>query len=517
MKLTQFRPLAARGTAIVVACLGLGHGIGSAQSLQQAAKLTLHNEPEIQAANYDRLSAYENWKIVRGDLAPQVSIDGSGGYLQRDRTTDGLVSSDGDGLLSRQIGLSIRQLIYDGGLARNQTISARHGHELQALVERSMIEARIVDLAEVYLEILRAKEQVQEAKAHVSRHNDMREMIEATVGQAGNRADLALVEGRLSLAENALESQQLALDNAIVRFTRLTGQPATGLSYPPVPEIPQTEEEFSLEENWDYQAAVAALAAATHKHKSAKGNRTPKIYLDAGAGVGEDVLGVEGEDNEVRAMLVMSWDLFRGGANKALVAREHLQVRKAEELVRAAIEQSEYTRSLLWNEREGSKTSYISLSKYLSRLESALSDYKEQFKVGRQDLLNILDVQDELHTAKTKVIDAKYNVDTSAFRLAGVQGSLTEALIGTKGVNDYFGHRTTGNELTSELLSVKGTPPTGSSNSSATVVAEVSQADTTEGEPKTAPSPEPKRFRLNPFKSKGARSASEEPSDSTEG
>ncbi|MEO0444722.1 MAG: TolC family protein [Verrucomicrobiota bacterium] len=409
-----------------------------AQTLSKAAWLTLQHEPEIQAANFDRLSSEQDWKTVRGDLRPQLTMEGRSGYVERDRSTDGLVSSSGNGLLSRQIGLSVRQLLFDGGLARNQSRSAKQALEVQTFVQRSMVEARIVDLAEVYLEVLRAERQVNEAREQVTLHREIRDMIEETVGRGGNRADLALVEGRLSLAVETEASQDLALENARARFLRLTGQRPMGLTHPQVPSIPESESGILLEQNWDYQAAIAALEAAMFKHRSAKGRHLPKVYLDAGGSVGEDVLGVEGEDNELRALVVLSWDLFRGGANRALVEREHFQVQKAEELVRAAIEHSEYQRILLWKERENSKSSVRTLGSYVANLEGVLADYREQFKLGKRDLLNILDVQDELYTAEAKRTDARYNVDTTAFRLAGLQGTLTDSLIGAQAVQAYM-------------------------------------------------------------------------------
>ena len=475
-------------------------GLTSAQSLEDAVKLMLYNEPEIQAANYDRLSAYEDWKIVRGDLRPQVTLDANAGYLERDRTTDGLVTSTGEGLFSRQISASIRQLIYDGGLARHQTISAARGYEVQELVERSMVEGRVVDLCEVYLEVLRAREQVQEAQAQVNRHKDMRDMLRAQIGKGGNRADLALVDGRLSLAVSAVESQQLAYENALIRFVRLTGQPASNLNYPAVPGLPKQQSGMDVNGNWDYQASVAALSAAEHKHRSVKGNRGPKVYLDAGGSVGRDVLGIEGEDDELRAMVVMSWDLYRGGANKALQQREHWQVRKAEELAKAAREQGEYLTSLLWKEREGSKASVKSLGSYVDRLEGVLADYREQFKVGRQDLLSILDVQGELYSAKTKLIDSRYNVDTTAYRLKGVEGTLTSLLVTEEVVREYLDHDP--DKIASEQDSIAPPedlrPVSGLPKEPATPI-RVKAKPISVPAATNAKKPKTKRIRLNPF------------------
>ncbi|MEM1293875.1 MAG: TolC family protein [Verrucomicrobiota bacterium] len=464
-----------------------------AQTLEQAVKLMLYNEPEIQAANYDRLSSFEDWKMVRGDLRPQVTLNGSAGVQQRDRSVDGLVTSSGEDLFSRQIGISVRQLIYDGGLSKHQTRAAHRGYEVQELVERSMVEGRVVDLCEVYWEVLRSREQVREAQLQVSRQQVLRDMIKERVGNGGNRADLALVNGRLNLAVNSVDTQQLALENALIRFVRLTGQPASNLTRPTLPDLPDAQAGLVLHGNWDYQASVAALGAATSKYESVSGNRGPKIYLDAGGSVGQDVLGVEGEDNEARALIVMSWDLYRGGANKALQKREHWQVKKAEELVRAAEEQSEYLASILWKERDGSLATSRSMEAYVNRLEGVLSDYQEQFKVGKQDLLSILDVQAELYTAKTKLIDAQYNSKTTIYRILGVEGELTDRMVGEQFVRDYLNHDPDKDEAPESLMAVKGLPE------STEPRATVSRPEAVPVPIKTDPQPEKKRRKLNPF------------------
>lgn len=452
------------------------------QSLDHAIRLMLYHEPEIQAANFDRLSAIEDWKIARGERRPQVSLNGQAGVLDRTRTTDGLVTSSGDTLFSRQIGVSVRQLLYDGGLAKHAEKSAKKGHQAQEYLELGMLEARVVDLCEVYLEVIRAQAQVKEAQGQVNEHKDIREMIKAKSEANGNRADLALVDGRLNLAVNAYEGQKLAYENALIRFVRLTGQPVKSLAYPPVPKLPAQRNALELSGNWDLMASTTVLEAAQHKYESVTGTRAPKIYFDAGASVGEDVLGIEGEDNETRALITMSWDLYNGGANKALRQREHWQVRKSEELVRAAMEEAEYNASLLWKERQGSVASIKTLGAYVERLEGVLADYQEQFKVGRQELLNILDIHGELYSARTQLRDAKFNADTTAFRILGLQGALTSQLISHEELLTYLDRNPDEDEVPQNLRPVS--------------------REAIEVVPPPAPAEEKKRINLNPFAKK---------------
>lgn len=403
---------------------------GFSQSLGEAVLLMLEYEPELIAADRDTRSAAMDARIARADLKPHLALEGSGGFSRRDRSVDGLVSDTGDPLFSREIGLTLRQLLFDGGMTSSQSKAAEYSYEAQQLIEMGQIEARVVDLTEVYLEVIRTGSQLDLAEENVENHRKMRDMLEERARNGGSRADAALVQGRLGLAINALQTQRLARNKAIARFKRLVGQPPSVLGYPHIPELPGSLESVDLSSNWDRLAAEVSVLAAEEKYKMMRGNLSPKLYLDLGGSVGEDVLGVEGSDNEARAFIVGSWDLYRGGAKKALRDREALQVEKFEQLLRAATIQTDYHADILWQEREGSRVSIQSLGIYAGELKQVTSDYQEQFKVGRQELLNILDVQSEAYSAQSRLIDARFDADMGTYRLMGVQGRLTSFLVG---------------------------------------------------------------------------------------
>jgi len=403
-----------------------------AQTLREAVCAMLEFEPELNAAEYDTLTSREDQKIARSKLLPTVSLNATSGVSERDRSTDGLLRS-GDTLFQRQAGVSIRQLLYDGGTARNETRASRNAFIAQQYLEKSMIESRVVDLCEVYLEVLRTRRQIKLAELNVENHEKMRDMLQERTRAGGSRSDLALVQGRLGLATNRLATAKLNYRLAVGRFERLTGELPESLSYPDVPQIPSSIDDVDLSENHDYLAACEALEAAKHRARAAKGFGGPDIYIEGNVTAGRDVIGVEGEDNEVSGLVVASWDLFAGGHHQARKEREHFQVGKYEELKRTADIQRRYDLNILWQEREGSLASVEALEQYSVELDGVTADYREQFKVGRQELLNILDVQSEAFTAESQLVDARYDLDTSTFRILGVQGRATRSILGPEG------------------------------------------------------------------------------------
>ncbi|MDF1659704.1 MAG: TolC family protein [Verrucomicrobiales bacterium] len=402
------------------------------QTLREAVCHMLEFEPELNAAEYDTLSSREDQKLSRSGLFPRLSLNSSAGVTERDRSTDGLFES-GESLFQRQVGLSIRQLLYDGGTTVNQARSSRNAFLAQQYLEKSMIEERVVDLAEVYLEVIRTERQIDLAELNVRNHERMRDMLEERARAGGARSDLSLVQGRLGLATNTLATSKLALRLARNRFERLTGVIPRNLTVPEIPGVPSVMDSVDLSNNFSYLASAEALEAAQFRARASEGLDRPRIYLDGGASVGRDLGGVRGEDNEVSGLVVASWDLFSGGYNKAAKEKEHYQVGKYEELLRTADLERHYNLGVLWQEREGSLASVDALGVYARELNMVTDDYREQFKVGRQELLNILDVQSEYYTAKSRLLDANFDLDTSSYRILGVQGLATSFILGGDG------------------------------------------------------------------------------------
>ncbi len=408
----------------------LPSAMGGDLTLSKAVDLMLEYEPELNAAEYDTLSSIGDHRLALSELRPQLALDSSSGYSKRNRSSDGLIGS-GENLLQREIGLSLRQLLYDGGVARNNLNSAYNAHIAQQLTEKSLIEKRVVDLSEVYMEILRVRQQIPLAQRNVDTHRAIRDMLQERANAGGSRSDVGLVHGRMQLALNTLATQRLALNLAEARFERLVGVTPKNLIFPRIPCLPENFCAIDTSGNFDYLAAREALEAAEHRYEAATSRMNPKIYLDADYSRGQNNQGIRGEDSQTQALIVGSWDISNGGRNKAYECREHFQVGKFEELLRAADLQRHYILKVLWQERQGAKASMEALQIYTKELAQVTSDYDEQFRIGQQNLLNILDIQQEYYSAHSRYVDAKFDTEQSVFRIMGVQGKLSSHLLGS--------------------------------------------------------------------------------------
>ncbi|MEO0416501.1 MAG: TolC family protein, partial [Verrucomicrobiota bacterium] len=342
-------------------------------------------------------------------------------------------------LFQRQLGINVRQLLYDGGSTRRTALASENAMMAQQYLEKAMIESRTVDLAEVYMEMLRTEKQITLANENIANHQRMHSLISKKVDNGGHKTELSLAQSRLDRARHTLSDLELAYERSRERFTRLTGERIFALTYPKIPSLPGSIDAISVEKNWAYLAATEALEEAEHRADAMKSEHAPKFYVDAGYDIGRDLIGVSGRDNELSALIVGEWQLFNGGRKNAIERREHFQVGKYEELKRAADIARKYDVNLLWQERQASQRSVNLLSKYQGDLAGVVSDYEQRFTLGREDLLNILDTQAELYQVKSDLVNSEYDYDTSVFRIMGKQGELAEWLLRLEGktMNDF--------------------------------------------------------------------------------
>ncbi|NNE91556.1 MAG: TolC family protein, partial [Verrucomicrobiales bacterium] len=424
--------LSAAATALIISLLGPAPASPAAETLETAIRKMLEYEPELRASAWDAVSVRHDQKVVRGEMLPQVNISGSGGLYERDRSLDGLEASTSGPLFSRQLGVTARQLLWDFGAANSRNNSAKARARMQALMESAHAESRAVDMVEVFLEVLRLREQIRLSEANLAQHRKVATAMQDRFEQGGDRADLALVQGRLELSKTDLETQKLALEHAVGRYKRLTGREPGELQKPGIPRIPDHRNRIDLSANWYVLASREAIEMAEETRKAEQKEGGPKLFAEGGYSVGQDVLGIEGQDNEARALVVLSWNIIDGGRNVHRAKRGIALEKKAHELHKAANAEQRYQAGLLLSELEGAKNTIDALEEYSTRLKQVSSDYDEQFELGKRDILSILDVQNEQHSAQSRLVDATYEEIASRYRLLGLQGYLVSGLIGER-------------------------------------------------------------------------------------
>jgi adhesin transport system outer membrane protein len=124
----------------------------------------------------------------------------------------------------------------------------------------------------------------------------------------------------------------------------------------------------------------------------------------------------------------MDWTLPNGmvdryanrSADELVLASRHARDHLQQEL-RARVEGQ-------WFELLGSSASLKSYNDYAASAEQMVVAYREQFKIGRRTLLEVLNAENELFTARSNVESTRQDIALASWRLVALQGRMRAEL-----------------------------------------------------------------------------------------
>lgn len=421
MRPTIFNPIVVWAVTLVATLTG------HAETLPEAVSTALQQNPGALAAALAEEAALEEIEVARGGFFPTADLRASSGPGFRDRGVEGL-SSNGDWLYSDEARLTIRQRLFDGKATRKRVESAESlagSANFAALQTREEV---ALGVAEAYLNVMRNQELIEASIRNISAHQKSLDNAQTRADAGGERSDVSLVSGRLALAKSSLESRKASLKAATVRYERFVGRPPSNLSMPSSPQgVPGSIESMDPTGNYAYQAATEVAKAREAEVVVQKAARKPRIDFEARGGVGNDVQGIEGEDNESSFLIVGSWTIF----DKARDPRIEAARRRAEEASLSAEETRLVAEQMAgegWSEYIGARARTRVLAEYKSDLGDVFDDYEKQFDIGKRSFLNLLDIQTERFRAESAYIDAKYQTRLAEYRTLSALGRLLSAL-----------------------------------------------------------------------------------------
>ena len=182
--------------------------------------------------------------------------------------------------------------------------------------------------------------------------------------------------------------------------------------------------EIAASKRQDLQAAYQTVAMSEQKLKSAQAQRYPKVNASFEVGRERANLGI-GSYNDYMLSLNLNFPLFHGffienGIKKAKADIEEAKA-KLQQIQLAVVQEITNT----FHDVSYAKESYLYSKQYL---ESAEEDFKvnlEQYKAGINTIVDLINAQTAVASAKAKLIEAQRGWYSSIANLSYSTGSLT--------------------------------------------------------------------------------------------
>lgn len=427
-------------TTAVSALLAIGASQATAQenttiSLRDAVAVGVATNPEYGVVAASRRATDEELNQGEALFLPSVDVRADTGYEHSDDpATRSGPGDDEENMWRYDTQVTLTQLLFDGWDAKYEVLRQEARVISSANRVRETVELVGLSIVEAYLEVMRQRQLLEIARQNVAEHVSLLEMIsDAASAGRSTQADAEQAKARLASARAVESNARLALRNAEAQYRRVVGDPPGQMTLPVTPydvlkANVDEEVQGALAHSPTLDIFTADIEVAYAEAQQTRSTFYPQIDLQLNARHANDVNGVDGRDDSASALVVMNWNLYRGGADMAR-SREfiHRHQQAKEERAQAARAVENDVRQT-WASMVAAGERAREFAAQAAANTEVVKAYKDQFNLDRRTLLDVLDAQNELFVSRSNTVNAEFLEMFAVYRLLALKGALLPTL-----------------------------------------------------------------------------------------
>jgi adhesin transport system outer membrane protein len=406
--------------------------------LRDLVLLVLSRHPELKKAEFESRGTSSRLDEARSARLPQLSMTGSYGHeKQKIDLTNRTNTYDNQ----YQLQLRLTQPLLDKSIVervqQNRALSLGQDWHLIAVREQIMLST-----VEMYAELIRqfhltnlARDNLKQHRSYVGR---MKDLARTDLGRA---SDLPVAEARVALAESVFANRLSRLESARVQWRNFSGLPApefrdangtdwfvkdlTAVSVPATLDEALSDAHAS---NPQLQKALAEVKASWHALGLSLTATMPKISAEGRIQMGSNYAGVQRGQTTWYSGINLQWSLpvNSGFSHANRAARQSMKA--AESSVDSAVFKLRAGVETQWYELLANQATLTAFQSYVTAAEQVVKSYSEQFKIGKRSLLDVLNAENELFSARSNVMTTQTDLSLASWRLLSQRGLMTQEL-----------------------------------------------------------------------------------------
>ena len=398
------------------------------QSVQKA----IEGNPEVAARFNAFRASNDEIDVASGDWKPHLDASGNAGKRNYENTQS--VPRD-PRFHESGVRLELSQLLWDGLATHNEV--ERLGHvKLERYFDfLDSTEQFGLQAATAYYDVVRYRKLVALAEDNYIQHKYSFALVQSRVNAGiGRGADLEQVIARVALAESNLVTERANLHDVTERYIRIVGAvpPAENVSaVSMVRQLPDSEQDamrLAAIQSPAVAGAIEALRSARAAVAARKSPFQPKIEARARGGAGHNLDGMLYEKHDVGAEIALTWNLFNGGSDFARERQYASLLTQAENLRDKACVDTRQSVSIAFNDVHRLNEQLGYLDRNVVAIQKARDAYRQQFDIGQRSLLDLLNSESELYTARRSYVLAEEDLATAIVRTYAGMGTLVASL-----------------------------------------------------------------------------------------
>jgi len=425
----------AAGTGLWLALLC---GTALATTLEEAVQRALQTNPDVGAAASDRRAADEQVRQARAGYFPRADIRTAIGreYANTPSTRASAPPWEDDSTNKNRTdaALTVRQMLFDGfetesDVARRQALAESSASRVLQSSEQTGLDA-----IEAFIETLRIADILAINQENVRTHESYVAALQKRLDRgAGDVGDLRRAQSRLASARGQLIDAEGRMKDVEARYMRIVGEPAGKLDRPAPPEqaLPPDVEaavELGLRANPLTQRAEAELDAARAQSRQSKSGYYPQFDVELNGQTGDNLRGVKGRDTSGNALLVMRYNLTRGGGDMARAQEAIERQSAAVQRLAAARADVERDMRLAWSALRSARARAIAADEQVKADARGRDAFRRQFDLGRARILDLLDSERDYYNSLQLRTSQEATALFGAYRVLQSAGILLRTL-----------------------------------------------------------------------------------------
>lgn len=378
-----------------------------ALSLEDAVTMALKNNPDVRITQLDEDKAKASLRQTRGQNSFSWKL---GTNLGRSESGEKGWSNSNSNNITASLPL------YSGGINQNNIKSKELDVDIAKLTTERKWETTQLSVVQAYYNVLEAEKKIAVYQDSVDKYQEHLINVEQLY-EAGSKAKIDVLRSQVELSDarqNLIKGKN-DYDNKLSTLRNLMYvDPQTPL------ELTDDFEYVAFEANVadcvdyamnnrrdlivdDYKLQQKELAL-----KNAKAGYLPTVDLSLGAGWNKQVLP-DGDNHEYSASIGVSWNIFDSGITAGKIDEAEAELAIAQATLLKAKNDIDLSLRQNYNSMREAEERFKSTSDAVKEAEEDYFIAQEKYRAGEGIMLDIIDAQEALSTARQNFISAQYD------------------------------------------------------------------------------------------------------------
>lgn len=408
-------------TALRVAVLSLAVASLSvqAQTLQSVVRNALQEYPGVKSAVSGVSGAKAEIERSKGAYSPTLSLNASANNIQNSL-------ADQKPMATPWLAWSVP---INGRVAADVQRSESAAQAAQAKL-RLVRDDVALQVSEAWLAVVRSQQMVLLAQNNMAEHDailgDVRKMVQI---DAGRSLDLTQAQVRLDAARTNLTQRQAELAQAHEKLSRYMSDKAPESAFDRYPAllkpVPLHESQALADmRNPALDQVQAQLNEAKARELAARRMHYPTLDLTHG----RQFLGTINGTHQVTTA-TFSLPIWQGGQTDAAARSAAAQVLAAQDTVAETQLVIKERIRLAYTELASAQDRFKLSTQQRESGAKLVSGFREQFRMARRTLLDLLNIQSEYAGYQQAEALAQYDVQVAQYRISAAMGQLSQSFV----------------------------------------------------------------------------------------